>query len=73
MRNKASATHISSTPSSDDRSYWRMNRSTTVWSWALARTRNTSSLARVSTNSRSAAVRLARAMSSPTSADSSMA
>ena len=30
MRSSASATHISSTPSSLDRSYWRMNDSTTL-------------------------------------------
>ena len=39
MRSSASATHISSTPSSLPRSYWRMKASIAPWSWARARTR----------------------------------
>ena len=59
MRSKASATHISNTPSSLDKSYWRMKDSTTLWSLARARTRVTSAAARSTTCSRSAGGRSA--------------
>ena len=43
MRSSASATHMSSTPSSLERSYWRMKDSTALCWSARARTRATSS------------------------------
>ena len=64
MRSRASATHINSTPSSLERSYWRMKDSTAVCRSAFARTRATSSVARASTRSRSAGGKAAWATSS---------
>ena len=55
MRSSASATHISSTPSSLPRSYWRMKASIAPWSAARARTRRTRSVAVACTAARSAA------------------
>ena len=54
MRSSASATHISSTPSSLPRSYWRMNASIAPWCWARLRTRRTRSAAVACAASRSA-------------------
>ena len=71
MRSSASATHISSTPSSLDRSYWRMKDSTTLWSFARERTRLTSAAARSTTSSRSSGGRSAWSSRSLTASVSS--
>ena len=59
MRSSASATHISSTPSSLPRSYWRMKASITPWCRARTRTRLTRSAAAACAALRSASGRRA--------------
>src|SRR5579859_729435 len=71
IRSSASATHISSTPSSEDRSYWRMKDSTALWSLARRRTRDTRSAARSITFSRSTGGKVAWASRSLTASVSS--
>ena len=66
MRSSASATHISSTPSSLPRSYWRMKASMAPWSLARTRTRPTRSAASACTLACSSAGRRACASSSRT-------
>src|SRR5690606_11765945 len=66
MRSSASATHISSTPSSLPRSYWRMKASIAPWWAARARTRRTRSVARASTSAWRAGSRRACSSSSRT-------